>query len=210
MKSSIFFLFILSTFILAACGGETPKNEHEGHDMAKPSTESSVPATLAVDSAIKQIAITYTSIDPKATKSFKAIVDHYLHVKNALVNDDSKQASNGAEALAEALGDLDKSLLSSEQKNAFDPMVISLTEHAEHIEKNADNIKHQRSHFEEMSMNMYALVKAFGAGRTIYHVHCPMAHDNQGAMWISEAKEVKNPYFGSEMPTCGNVVEVIN
>lgn len=210
MKKSIFILFFSSTFILAACGSETPKNKHEGHDMAKPAAESSEPATLAEDSAIKQIAITYTSIDPKATKSFKAIVDHYLQVKNALVNDDSKQASNGAEALAEALGDLDKSLLSSEQKNAFDPMVISLTEHAEHIEKNADNIKHQRSHFEEMSMNMYALVKAFGAGRPVYHVHCPMAHDNQGAMWISETKEVKNPYFGSEMLTCGTVEEVIN
>jgi len=28
-------------------------------------------------------------------------------------------------------------------------------------------------------------------------------------MWLSETKDVKNPYFGSEMPKCGSVEEVI-
>jgi hypothetical protein len=28
-------------------------------------------------------------------------------------------------------------------------------------------------------------------------------------MWLSEIKEVKNPYFGAEMPTCGTIEEVI-
>jgi hypothetical protein len=36
-----------------------------------------------------------------------------------------------------------------------------------------------------------------------------MARDNQGAMWISEVKEIKNPYFGAQMFTCGSVEEVI-
>ena len=60
-----------------------------------------------------------------------------------------------------------------------------------------------------LSEVVYDLVKNFGGGRPLYHDHCPMARDKQGAMWISEMKEIKNPYFGAEMPACGTVEEVI-
>ena len=60
-----------------------------------------------------------------------------------------------------------------------------------------------------MSEDIYDLVKAFGGGRSLYHDHCPMYNEKKGAMWLSEMKEVKNPYFGSGMPTCGTVEEVI-
>ena len=57
---------------------------------------------------------------------------------------------------------------------------------------------------------IYELVKAFGAGQPIYHDHCPMYNENKGgAMWLSETKEIKNPYLGSEMPKCGTVEEGI-
>lgn len=36
-----------------------------------------------------------------------------------------------------------------------------------------------------MSQYVYALAKAFGGGRTLYHDHCPMYND-KGAMWLSE------------------------
>jgi hypothetical protein len=60
-----------------------------------------------------------------------------------------------------------------------------------------------------LSEAAYDLVKNFGGGRVLYHDHCPMARNNQGALWISELKEVKNPYFGAEMLECGRVEEVI-
>jgi hypothetical protein len=72
------------------------------------------------------------------------------------------------------------------------------------------DIAAQRTHFYTLSQGVYELAKAFGGGRTLYHDHCPMARDNQGALWISELKDVKNPYFGADMLTCGTVEEVIN
>jgi hypothetical protein len=60
-----------------------------------------------------------------------------------------------------------------------------------------------------MSEVMYDLVKTFGAGQPLYHDHCPMYNDNKGGMWLSETKEIKNPYFGSEMPKCGTIEEII-
>jgi hypothetical protein len=32
-----------------------------------------------------------------------------------------------------------------------------------------------------------------------------MYNDGKGAVWISEAKAIKNPYYGSQMLTCGSV-----
>ena len=60
-----------------------------------------------------------------------------------------------------------------------------------------------------LSEDVYDLAKAFGAGQPLYHDHCPMYNENKGAMWLSEMKEVKNPYYGSKMITCGTVEEVI-
>ncbi|MBL0098419.1 MAG: DUF3347 domain-containing protein [Bacteroidetes bacterium] len=209
MKKIFFSLFAISAIMLAACNSKGSKSEHEGHDMKKMSKDSPQHATTTDDKDIKAVAVVYTNVDAKAAASIKTIVDHYLHVKNALANDNAGEAANGAKAMEDAIRKLDKSLLTAEQKNAYDANEAEMKEHTEHIAKNGDNIKHQRSHFVMMSEVVYDLVKNFGAGRPVYHDHCPMARDNQGAMWISEVKEIKNPYFGSQMFKCGRVEEVI-
>jgi hypothetical protein len=111
--------------------------------------------------------------------------------------------------MAEAMAKIDKSLFTAEQKKTYDGVEDDLKEHAEHIGENARNIKHQREHFAMMSEDVYDLVKAFGGGQALYHDHCPMASDNKGAMWLSETKEIKNPYFGGKMNECVTVPEVI-
>lgn len=209
MKKIILGLLGFSTILVTACNNNGSKNEHAGHDMNKMDNDSTQHAATSDDKDIKTVAVVYTNVDAKAAASIKLIVDHYLHIKNALANDNAGEAASGAKAMEDAIGKLDKSLLTAEQKTAYDVNEAEMKEHAEHIAKNGDNIKHQRSHFVQMSEVVYELVKNFGAGRPVYHDHCPMARDNQGAMWISEVKEIKNPYFGSEMFKCGRVEEVI-
>jgi hypothetical protein len=36
-----------------------------------------------------------------------------------------------------------------------------------------------------------------------------MYNNNKGASWLSETKEIKNPYLGKKMPDCGEVKEEI-
>ena len=36
-----------------------------------------------------------------------------------------------------------------------------------------------------------------------------MAFDNTGGYWLSNSKEVRNPYFGNSMLKCGEVKETI-
>jgi len=47
-------------------------------------------------------------------------------------------------------------------------------------------------------------------GHEIYLQFCPMAFDNAGAMWLSEDKDILNPYFGDEMLTCGMTTEILH
>ncbi len=57
---------------------------------------------------------------------------------------------------------------------------------------------------------MVALAKAFGPfDETIFVQHCPMADNNNGADWLSLDKQIRNPYFGDKMLTCGSVTETI-
>jgi hypothetical protein len=209
MKKIFFSVLAISAIAISACNNGGSKDEHDGHDMNNMSKDTTKHATAIEDKDVKAVAVAYTNVDGKAAASIKEIVDHYLHIKNALANDDAREAASAAKAMENAIDKLDKSLLTAEQKTAYDKNEEELKEHAEHLAKNGDKIKHQRSHFVMMSEVVYELVKNFGAGRPLYHDHCPMARDNQGAMWISEMKEIKNPYFGAEMLTCGTVEEVI-
>ena len=43
----------------------------------------------------------------------------------------------------------------------------------------------------------------------LYIQHCPMADQEKGADWLSREKEIRNPYFGKSMLTCGEVTDTL-
>jgi hypothetical protein len=139
------------------------------------------------------------------------IVAAYLQMKNALAKDDGKQAGEAGKDLVQAITAVDAAALSPDQSKVFANVADDAKEHAEHIGDNAGNIKHQREHFEMLSKDVYDLVKAgAGSDQTLYLDHCPMYNNNKGADWLSETKEISNPYLGKAMPTCGTVKEELN
>ncbi|HEX9511869.1 MAG TPA: DUF3347 domain-containing protein [Puia sp.] len=143
----------------------------------------------------------------KSATPISAIVGHYLHLKNALANDDGQEAAAAGKAMVEAIDKLDTSSLTSDQKKAYRNVADDTRENAEHIGANADKIAHQREHFDMLSKDLYDLVKKIGAGQTLYQDYCPMYNSGKGATWISEIKDIKNPYLGKKMDTCGTVKE---
>lgn len=141
--------------------------------------------------------------------SMNGIVGSYLQVKNALASDNGNDAATAASALVSAFKNFDQSSLSADNQKTFKDIQDDATEHAEHISTNGSNIKHQREHFESVSKDVYDLVKTFGTNQTLYKDFCPMYNNNKGANWLSETKEIKNPYLGKNMATCGEVKETI-
>jgi len=207
MKKTFFSILSLGIIVFNSCNNSNTKTESEGHDMNKDTIQH---AGTPDDKEVKIVAVTYPSIDAKAAASIKEIVDYYLQIKNALANDNGNEAAKGGKAMEEVMSKLDKSLFTSEQKKTYDQIEEDLKEDAEHIGKNGDKIKHQREHFSTMSADVYYLIKAFGAGKPIYHDHCPMYDEGKGAMWLSEMKEIKNPYYGAKCPLVVQLKKLLN
>ena len=140
----------------------------------------------------------------------KEILASYLQLKNALAKDNGKDAAAAGNAIVATLATVDMKSLSKVQMKSYMDIADDLKENAEHIGANAGKIDHQREHFEMLSKDITDLIKTFGnGGHTLYKDFCPMANDGKGALWISELKEIKNPYLGKAMPTCGSVKQTI-
>jgi Cu(I)/Ag(I) efflux system membrane fusion protein len=74
--------------------------------------------------------------------------------------------------------------------------------------KEAKDMEALRQHFAKLSENMLEVTESFGLEKDkVYKDFCPMAFDNKGAFWLSESKEILNPYFGEAMLSCGEVKE---
>jgi uncharacterized protein (DUF885 family) len=190
------YLILLAAFgitTFAACNNNSNSQSKAGSDSAaaKQENKSTLPSVAAA----------------KTISPVKEIVAGYLQLKNALANDNGNDAATAGNTMVAAFQQFDKSALTVEQKKTYEDIEDDAREHAEHIGKNANNVPHQREHFEMLSKDLYELVKAFGSGQPLYQDYCPMYNEGKGATWLSEVKEIKNPYLGKKMPTCGSVKE---
>ncbi|RYF85875.1 MAG: DUF3347 domain-containing protein [Chitinophagaceae bacterium] len=137
------------------------------------------------------------------------VVNAYLRLKNALTADNGNDAATAGKQLHEVMMILDNASFPADQKKVYDDVKEDIKEHALHISTNAQKIAHQREHFDMLSKDMIDLVKVVKPSQALYRDHCPMYNDNKGADWLSEVKEIKNPYLGKKMPDCGEVKEEI-
>lgn len=129
--------------------------------------------------------------DEKVGKAY----EQYVRLKDALVASKSDEAKKVAAELQKSLGSL------ANAKKA--------TESATKIAASTD-LSSQRKEFSILSNEMTALVKATKLSMgSIYLEYCPMANNNEGAFWLSNEKQIKNPYFGDAMLMCGSVKETI-
>jgi len=136
------------------------------------------------------------------------IIDSYLQIKNALVKDNKKGAAKGGEMLLSEFSKFDMTKLTDTQHKEYMEIIEDAKEQAEHIIKSP--IDHQREHFENLSVDVNDLIALLGTNKTLYQSKCPMAGEGKGAIWLSEFKEIKNPFLGSKMLTCGSVQKQIN
>ena len=142
------------------------------------------------------------SSKPAAGVSFEnenvsAIVNSYLALKDALVETDGEKAKSAASELV--------SILASSKLEG----IAELKTEAKKIAETTD-AEVQRTSFDVVSNQMFQLVKSsvLTEGK-LYKQYCPMAKNNEGAIWLSTSSEIRNPYFGDKMLKCGSVEEEI-
>lgn len=136
------------------------------------------------------------------------VFDNYFIVKDALISSDGNATSAASKALFTTINNVKMDQLEMDVHMVWMKVVQSLKEDAEHIADTKD-IKHQRDHFISLSNDIYALMSVAKYEVPVYYQYCPMANDGKGANWLSKENEIKNPYYGSKMLTCGKTVSNI-
>lgn len=125
------------------------------------------------------------------------VISSYLNMKNAMVKSDSELVSLTETPLREAIEALPPS------QNLELARAISALQAAQSLDE-------KRLHFASLSTALFDYIeendiKADG----LYYQFCPMAFNDEGAYWVSDEKQISNPYFGDKMLRCGTTKVVL-
>ncbi len=190
-------------------GGKASISGHAGMDMGGDDKKKEAKKEGDKEEDISgMIMIDKVKIDAKFKKQLGVVVDEYIKLKDALSVDDADLARNQIKNVKVALKNVDMLLLPGDAHNVWMKALKSINKNLEIIQNNT-NIEMQREAFKLLSNDVWGMVDVFGViasdNKTIYLEFCPMADDNKGSYWLSYDKEIRNPFFGASMLSCGEV-----
>ena len=189
--------------MMNAKGGKTMTG-HEGHlGMQPESSETSEPTVdhAKMDKRLK--------VSNNFQEQLKVVFEGYTLLKDALVADNAGKAQSSAKEIGKSLDGVDMKLLENDKAhNHWMTLQKEIRASANAIAI-ATEIAEQRSHFKHLSAHMISTIQLFGINQTVFSNYCPMADSNNGAYWVSLEKEIRNPYYGEEMLTCGEITATL-
>jgi Cu(I)/Ag(I) efflux system membrane fusion protein len=199
-RSTLFTMMLVAAFTFSNCGDNKngDSQEHADHDEQASESVASAESTKA-----------QFNVDTTFQQQLANVFDTYISLKEAFVSSDAKMVTTEAEATLKSLSNVDVSLLTGAAHHDWLTYMNGMETSLKIMESSTD-LEIQREAFSELSDNLYKSIKAYGlGGTTAYYEFCPMAFDNEGGYWLSDAKEIRNPYFGDKMMSCGSVKEVL-
>lgn len=142
-------------------------------------------------------------------RDLNKLVEIYLELKDALVQGDEDKAATLSKEFYAELQQIEAGQLEGEAKEFWQEKQRSLLQHSA-MNTNKENLQELRENFVFLSEAMIKIVSTFGMGNEqIFVDYCPMANSDAGAYWLSEIREIRNPYYGEAMLTCGEIVAEI-
>ena len=176
--------------------------------------------TSPSNSGPKQAPVTLKKHSNVFNDGIAAAMKSYFDVSNALVNADTAKAKESTRKFIQLMDSIPMTELKNDTASIYEVAMGSFSS----IKANAGsllaqpNITEMRKDFSMVSENLYPFFKVVNyEGEKMYWQNCPMAFgDDKGANWISETKEVVNPYLGKNHPEfkstmlhCGMVKDTI-
>lgn len=147
------------------------------------------------------------SLTNEGKSALQSLFTSYMGWKDALANDQFEVAVKQAGVMKVNANKITANLFAERDREAWTKYLSALRSSLEHVAHWSD-IEQSRKSFQatsailvEMSEYVQPLEKP------LYVQHCPMADNNKGADWLSLEREIRNPYFGSSMLTCGEVTK---
>ena len=149
------------------------------------------------------------SVNQKAKDVLKPLLTEYLIMKDALTNDNLDEAKQAGTNILKSMEGINMSLFTGESHSVWMGLSSDLKNTLQHVQ-HFKTLEEIRKAFQQVSNTMLGLESSFNPNNeTLYVLHCPMANNNKGADWLSTSKEIKNPYYGQAMLTCGEVTKEI-
>lgn len=147
-------------------------------------------------------------------QSFTELLTSYYSLKDAFVASDTVKVNAAAAGLIRTADSLkvteiqgDSSGMIKETATVF-AQTISASCNALAAEK---DLEAKRKEFEMITDALWSLTRTVQySGQKVYYQYCPMAFDNKGAYWLSNSREIRNPYFGDKMLKCGEVADSLD
>ncbi len=164
------------------------------------------------DEAKKDEPLTQSKNSPEFNDKFTELLNGYYKLKDAFVASNDTMAASQAQALVESADNLNLSEAKADSSiiEMAQQYVGSISSEAKSLAVEP-NLEAKRKSFQMISDNMYDLVRTMHFDKeTVYHQFCPMAFNDAGAYWLSQSPDIKNPYFGKKMLTCGEVKDSID
>jgi hypothetical protein len=148
-------------------------------------------------SSSSSTAVAEAQAEPASTPAQKLLVA-YLTVQQKLAADDAKGARAGFTQLRAA---------SDSKDLTASPELRQQLSAAATAGAGAKDIEAERAAFIKASDALLVWLQKEGnsLGKSVRVAHCPMAADGKGARWVQLEPKLKNPYYGSEMLTCGSL-----
>jgi Protein of unknown function (DUF3347) len=187
MKKLMYGFFLLAG--LSACSSKDKEAEEKKKD--EPQKPMEVSANSAAFNA-----------------SFDALWNAYSSVKDALVKEDMTNADKFAQVLVTAADSLKLAEIKA------DPALIETAKgNAGNLAANAKgligekDIEKKRASFEMVANDLFDLIRVVKYDRKkFYQQFCPMALGDKGAYWVSDARDIVNPFMGTHHPKYGNTM----
>lgn len=180
----------------------------------QPGEEIVTNGAFAIDAAA-QLSGQFSMMSRPETKSLEVssefrnqitrVADAYFGIKNALVKDDLESTKKGVSLFVQELSKVNMSLVKDQAHVQWMNQLNGLKEASQKINA-SPSLEEARKHFSMLSFHILEMTETFGINKdVVYKDYCPMAFGDQGAYWLSEKKDITNPYFGATMLTCGEV-----
>jgi Cu(I)/Ag(I) efflux system membrane fusion protein len=144
-------------------------------------------------------------VTDKFMKGFGRVMGPYLDLQEKLAADDKEGSAKAMAELAQQAAGFDPR--SPEEARAiYLKMRDKIAGEARQGVK-SDDIETMRRAFGAIGEQLVIASKRFGnpTSTPLQLAHCPMAFDNRGADWLQRGKTIANPYFGSQMHSCGAI-----
>lgn len=188
--------FVL-TFAVA-CNNQTETQHNTAHDDGSTHVmETDTKSTINTEPDFTIENTTHQDL----LRSFYA---EYINLKEGLAAGDNQRTDRAAKEMRSIITDASFNELEGEAHDHVAQIgrdVIHMVEHSD--------IEEKRNYLNSLSTSLFTLLKAGDIQTEAYLQHCPMAFNNQGAYWVSDKEEIRNPYYGDKMLKCGSVKETL-